>query len=311
MRQHVRMQHPDEPEKIIHNPRALGKPKLTNEFWEKEYGLDYSNLNLPIKSKKRKLEEGSDASNSQRLYVREKCNICGFVAMNYTGLKAHMRTHSGPKHNLKCSYCTYSCSLKPELLEHWEVNHSSLPFKYQERSSTAGSSSSETEKSSKKQDIDTTSEVEEENVHKQTSIVMYKCYYCDNRSASLESVKRHWTHEHKESEGPEKSFNAKINLPFRYREIYFPISKSPTKESANKSAESPRKDLAKQSESTSSAVQRYGWVCQWCQEFCETDSDRMTHQNMFHSHLSQNFTWEEERQQKKEEEEQKVDQSKK
>ncbi|XP_067204646.1 uncharacterized protein [Linepithema humile] len=327
MRQHVRLEHPDQPEKFIHNPRAWGKPKLTNEFWEKEYGLDFSNPNLLLKSKKRKVEEMNDAGSSHRLYMREKCKVCGFVAMNYTGLKAHMRTHTGPKHSLKCSYCTYSCSFKPELQEHWEVNHSSLPFKFQERPSTAGSSSSETEKSPKKQKIDMIYEVEEVEeervpVHQQASIVIYRCYYCNNRSPSLESVKRHWSLMHKESKSPEGTSHAKIVLPFRYSEIHLPFSKLPAKESA-KNVESPR-DFAKQSaESTSSAVQRHGWVCRWCHEFCETDNDRMAHHNMFHSHLPQNFTWEEQQQQQqqqqeeeeqqqqqKKEEEEKADQSK-
>lgn len=309
MRQHVRLQHPDQPEKFIHNPRALGKPRLTNEFWEKEYGPDYSNPNPLLQTKKRKLEGNT-------------CKVCGFKAMNYTGLKAHMRmkTHTGPKHNFKCSYCTYSCSFKPELQEHWEINHSSLPFKFQELSSTAGSSS-ETEKSPKKQNIDMIYDVEEVEedvpVQKQASIVIYKCYYCNYRSASLESVKRHWSLGHKELKSSEGSLNPKFNLPFRYSELHLPFSKfSPIKEqqransasSASKNVESPR-DFAKQlAESTSPTVQRHGWVCQWCKEFCETDNDRMAHQNMFHSHLPQNFTWEE--QQQKKEKEEKSDQSK-
>lgn len=312
MRQHIRSKHPKDPEKIIHNPSAWGNTKLTNEFWEKEYGLVCS-----LKPKKRKLnaEDAGDASAGNRADMREKCEVCGFMAMNYTGLKSHMRSHASPKHNLKCSYCTYSCSFKAELLEHWEFNHPTMQLKYQELSS-AGSSCSETSKPStpKKQEIDTCDldDIEEEedeeeeeeeesaiSVGKPTPTMIYSCFYCIFRSNLLPSVKRHWSLVHKESKGPETAFNAKINLPFKYKEIPLSKSLSSPKDCANKNVvkTSPR-DFVERSEKPSSiVVQRRGWVCQWCDdgEFYETDTDRITHHNMFHSHLPQK--WQEQRQQ--------------
>lgn len=307
MRQHIRSKHPNDPEKIIHNPSAWGSTKLTNEFWEKEYGLVCS-----LKPKKRKLnaEDAGDATAGNRTDMREKCEVCGFMAINYTGLKSHMRSHASPKHNLKCSYCTYSCSFKAELLEHWEFNHPTMQLKYQELSSTAGSSCSEASKpsTSKKQEIDTCDldDIEEEedeeeededesaiSVGKPTPTMIYSCFYCIFRSNSLPSVKRHWSLVHKESKGPETAFSAKINLPFKYKEI--PLSKplSSPKDYSNKNVvkTSPR-DFVERSEKPSSImVQRRGWVCQWCDdgEFYETDTDRITHHNMFHSHLPQKW----------------------
>lgn len=314
MRQHIRSKHPKDPEKIIHNPSAWENAKLTNEFWEKEYGLV-----CPLKLKKRKLntEDAGDATAGNRADMREKCEVCGFMAMNYTGLKSHMRSHATSKHNLKCSYCTYSCSFKAELLEHWEFNHPMKQLKYQELSSTAGSSCGEVvnkSSTSKKQEIacDALNDIEEEeneeeeeeeepaiSVGKSTPTTIYSCFYCIFRSNSLPSVKRHWSLAHKESKGPETAFNAKINLPFKYKEI--PLSRlSSPKDYANKNVvkTSPR-DFVERSEKLSSiVVQRHGWVCQWCDdgEFYETDTDRITHHNMFHSHLPQK--WQEQRQQK-------------
>ncbi|CAL1673083.1 unnamed protein product [Lasius platythorax] len=321
MRQHIRSKHPKDPEKIIHNPSAWENTKLTNEFWEKEYGIV-----CPPKSKKRKFnaDAGDATASSNYADMREKCEVCGFHAMNYTGLKSHMRSHATSKHNLKCSYCTYSCFFKAELLEHWEFNHPTMQLKYQELSSAAESSCDEaTSKSStpKKRDIDTcdvlVDDIEEEeeeddeeeeeeeepaiSIGKPTPTMIYSCFYCIFRSNSLPSVKRHWSLVHKESKGPEATFNAKINLPFRYKEIPLPRLSSP-KDCANKSVvETSPRDFVERSENLLSpiVVQRRGWICQWdgCQEFCETDADKITHQNMFHSHLPPK--WQEQRQQQK------------
>lgn len=312
MLQHIRSKHPKKPEKIVRNPS--GPKKLSNEFWEKEYGIV-----CPQKNKKRKLntEDASDATVSNRANMREKCEVCGFTAINYTGLKSHMRSHATPKPNLKCSYCTYSCSFKAEMQEHWEFNHNTMQLKYQELSPMVGSSCGETgnkPSTPKKQDINTydilddleeeeeeDEEEEEEEEDLAISVdkpmpVIYNCFYCTFDSNSLPSVKRHWSQAHKES-GPETVFNAKINLPFKYEEI--PLSRlSLPKDYANKNVVKSSRNLVEQSENLSSiVVQQRGWICQWCKEFCETESDKITHQNMFHSHLPQK--WQEQLQQQK------------
>jgi len=233
--------------------------------------------------------------------IGEKCEICDFTAVNYTGLKSHMRMHAASnKHNLKCSYCTFSCSLKVELQEHCEFNHASLPLKYQEISSTMiGFFEARNKPSSpKKRDInisDTFDDVEEECIMFNSNTMLtaiYNCFYCNFHNRSLSQIRRHWTINHKESKTLE---NVKINLPFRYKQIHLPISKLSSTNYMNKNIVLPR-DFVKQSKKPSSVVQQRGWICQWCEEFCETDNDRITHQNMFHSHLPQNFKKQEQQQ---------------
>lgn len=293
MRQHIRAKHPNDPEKIIHNPDAWRNTKLSDEFWEKEYGL------YPIKTKKRKLN--TDVSNNMASTTAsattvsatdstgnrlEKCELCSFTAINYAGLKSHMRIHAAPKHNLKCLYCTYSCFFKAEMVEHWKINHPSGPLKFKELS-TASSSSSETKsKPSTPQKRDASKNTEEE---REASTIIYGCFYCNLRSISLQSIKQHWNLMHKESKGSETS----AKLPFKYKEISVPKLSSMKKETD---------DQAKQTENPAPVIQRYGWICQWCEEFCETNNDRIKHQNMFHSHLP--HKWQEQQQQKEQDQSQ-------
>ncbi|XP_011640512.1 LOW QUALITY PROTEIN: uncharacterized protein LOC105429319 [Pogonomyrmex barbatus] len=310
MRQHIRAKHPKDPEKIIHNPDAWGNAKLTNEFWEKEYGL-ICPKSVP---KKRKMNTDANsnpativaatastvtaASIGNRLDTREKCDICNFTAVNHTGLKSHMRTHTAHKNNLKCVYCTYSCSFKAEMLEHWELNHPSLQLKYKELSSTASSSSDEMKNSpSMHKNIDATLKNEEQEL---TSTIIYGCFYCNLRSISLQSIKQHWNLMHKEAKSSETG-GSSTKFPFRYKEI--PVQKMQPINPIKKDIVESLRDLTKKTENSSPVIQRYGWLCQWCNDFCETDNDRITHQNMYHSHLPQNFKrreWQEQQQQQKE-----------
>ncbi|XP_011056945.1 PREDICTED: uncharacterized protein LOC105147547 isoform X2 [Acromyrmex echinatior] len=294
MRQHIRAKHPHDPENIIHNPDAWGNTKLSNEFWEKEYGL------LPLKTKKRKLNTENNVSTtavsattissvSNRL---EKCEVCNFTAVNYTGLKSHMRTHSH-QHNLKCLYCTYSCSYKAEMVEHWESNHPSVPLKYTERLSATDSSSNETKTklpTPQKQDVDTLKNEESNS----SSAVIYGCVYCNLRSVSLPSIKQHWNLMHKDLKGSETSFAAKF--PFKFKEILVSrLSKNPTKKDVIE------RNQAKQTENLLPVIiPKRGWICQWCQELCETNNDRIRHHNMFHSHLPQKWKEQQQQQQQKE-----------
>ncbi|XP_036142229.1 uncharacterized protein LOC105830364 isoform X2 [Monomorium pharaonis] len=280
IRQHIHAKHPNDPEKVIHNPDAWGNAKLNDEFWEKEYGL------CPLKTtKKRKLNVESNAAASTAAisvstgYRIEKCEICNFTAMNHTGLTSHMRIHAN-KHNFKCMHCTYTCIYKAEMLEHCELNHPKIKWKFKEIQllSTTGSPSDETKNkpsTSQKSNVDASKNVEEERDPAQ-SIVYYGCFYCDLRSNSLSSIKQHWNLMHKELKSSDTTFSTK--LPFRYKEIS--VQKlsivSPTKKDVTRHETENLSPLV---------VQLHGWICQWCQEFCETNNDRIRHQNMFHSHL--------------------------
>ncbi|XP_071652240.1 uncharacterized protein [Temnothorax longispinosus] len=296
LRQHIRAKHPNDPENIIRNPNAT-VAKLSDEFWEKEYGLS------PIKGKRRKLNTENTASNNvatghsatsvsataSTSNHLERCELCNFTAVNYTGLKSHMRTHATLKHNLKCLYCTYSCIFKAEMVEHWKINHPSLPLKFKELTSAAGSSSGETKSkpsTPQKRDVDGMLKSTGEE-RREASTIIYGCFYCDLRSISLSSIRQHWNLMHKELKGSEATSNVK--LPFRYKEIPVP------KFSSTNSAKKDVNEQAKQTENLSPVTQRSGWVCQWCQEFCQTNNDRMRHQNMFHSHLP--HKWQEQQQQ--------------
>ncbi|XP_011707747.1 PREDICTED: uncharacterized protein LOC105462666 isoform X3 [Wasmannia auropunctata] len=279
MRQHIRAKHPNDPEKIIHNPDAWTNTKMSDEFWEKEYGLP------PLKIKKRKPNAENSASNIAATTASagsrfEKCKLCSFTAMNTTGLKSHMRTHV--THNtFKCLYCTYSCFFEAEMLEHWEFNHPSVPLQYKQVPPVTDSSFGETKNkppsTSQKRDVDASKNAEEERDSESTKY--YGCFYCKLRSASLPSIKQHWNLTHKELKSSEASLS--IKLPFRYKEILVPrlSSASSTKKDVVK------RDQAKQTENFSPVIQQHVWVCQWCQEFCETASDKLKHHSMFHSHL--------------------------
>lgn len=304
MRQHIRTKHPGSAEKIVHNPSA-GGPELTNDFWAKEYGLI-----CPSKSKKHKqklnLEDGNKNNDNNHVAVQVKCNICGFNAMTHTNLKSHMRSHI-PKHSIRCSYCTFSCSVKAEVLEHWKINHSTMPFKIQDTSVADFSDEIENVSSSKRQRINTyADDIEEEHipVENRQSVMLFSCFYCNVRRQSALSMRQHWNLVHKVSRDMDVT---SIKLPFKYKKIYLPILKPAKEDCIRKSAESLR-DIVKQSDNLTrnnvpdtSIGQQFGWICQWCQEFCETDIDTRTHQNMFHSHLPLNFK----RQGEKEEEQSK------
>lgn len=284
IRQHVRVKHPYCPEKIIHKPNI---EKMSSEFWEKQYGVTF-----PGKSRKRKKLSVEESIN--RTSVREKCEICGFMAINYTGLKSHMRTHGLRSHrqDFKCEHCTYKATFKAELLEHWELNHPEIPFKFQEVESSSGETESEL-LSPKKQGSnvdDMSDDVEDEPMETLTPAnnpnMIYSCSYCSLRSNSLLSIRRHWGIVHKDSKSLEAG-----DMPFKYKEIRLPTSLSSSKDS--KDAVELLSDIGKPSPSM---VQRHGWVCQWCREFCKTDNDRVMHQNIYHSHLPQNFKWQKQQQ---------------
>lgn len=309
MRQHIRAKHPNDPEKIIHNPDAWGNAKLSNEFWEKEYGLV-----CPMKTKKRKLNTENNVSNNVATTIAaattsatvvpatatasasnrlEKCELCNFTAMNSTGLKSHMRTHAH-KFNFKCVYCTYSCFFKAEVVEHWRINHSSMPLRIKELMPVIDSSGeNKPSPTPQKRTVDASKNMEGEH---EASTIIYGCFYCNLRSISLPSIKQHWNLMHKEIPSSKTIFSPKF--PFRYKEIS--VQRLTSINSMKKDTNDH--DQARQTENLSPVVQRHGWICQWCQEFCETNNDRIRHQNMFHSHLP--HKWQEQQQQKEQDQSQ-------
>ncbi|KAL0129058.1 hypothetical protein PUN28_004033 [Cardiocondyla obscurior] len=303
MRTHIRSKHPNNPEKIIHNPNAWGKVRLTDEFWEKEYGL----VN-PRKNKRRKLNaEHSVSNNVTPTTVAsatatststnttpspesrfQKCELCNFTAANYAGLRSHMRTHTAPKTNFMCFYCKYTSSSKIEMVEHLKINHSTMQLKFKELALVVSPSSNETSKlSPQKRNIDASKSTE-----KLEASIIYGCVYCNLRSISMSSLKQHWNLMHKELKGSENTLDTKF--PFKFKKIAVPKLTS---------VNSPKKEInehnkPKQTENPTPVNKRSGWICQWCRELCETNSDRIRHQNMFHSHLQ--HKWEPQQQEIKE-----------
>lgn len=316
MRQHIRSKHPGCVEKIVQNPDA-GGPEPSNEFWEKEYGLI-----CPKKSKKNKRKINPDADNNSsgnksngdsdtnnRTDVQEKCETCGFIAMNYTGLKSHMKTHMRtylPKHSIKCQYCTFSCSIKAELQEHWEINHPSIPFKIQDVAAADPLFKKRSSIDMYKDDVEEECvPIDDSASVAATSITIYSCYYCNLRSHSLVTMKRHWNYMHKDSE---KNSDATAALPFKYRQQHLPLwTKLSTKDHQTKKDSESSSSFSKHSEESSSrsgvssnamtVVPHRGWICQWCEEFCETENDTKTHHNLFHSHLASKFKMQKQEQQ--------------
>ncbi|KAK0167443.1 hypothetical protein PV327_004842 [Microctonus hyperodae] len=297
MRQHIRTKHIGRPENIIHNP-AAGGPELSDKFWEQEYGLI-----RPKKAKKRKMKQLSpndllDTSDDvDKTSTIETCTICGFTAMNGTGLKVHMRAHAN-KHTLKCVHCSFTTNSKSEVWQHSEINHPNIEWRAQEINSTGSSEGQTTYQYTKPvNEEDYNEDIEEEAIPETFEPkLIFNCFYCTLRSASVDSIKKHWAMIHKVHN---ESSEHKTGVPFRYKEI-------PVKTSSNhklmKCAYCPKKgaltalrvhcrrkhpnlDLK-----FTEAIDKTQdiWVCKWCQESCEANA-RTAHHNMFHSHLPMRF----------------------
>ncbi|XP_034935728.1 uncharacterized protein [Chelonus insularis] len=296
MSQHIRAKHPGCPEEIIHNP-AAGGPDLSDEFWEKEYGLV-----LPKKTKKRKCKSSSteDAvDNLEKVGTSDICKICGFTAMNFTGLKAHMRAHAN-KHTLKCVYCSFTANSTSDVWQHSEINHPLSEWKAEEIPSPGSSESPSVHVYSKSNNEDYSKDIEEESIEpiieNVDTHIVFGCFYCNLRTTSLESVKTHWSTIHKDLNSNSK---VKTGVPFRYKEIPVKISANPklvkcgycqkrgSLSQLRNHCKSKHRNLPlKFVEATDRS--RDIWVCQWCNEVCETQS-RNAHHNMFHSHLLFSF----------------------
>ncbi|XP_076249064.1 uncharacterized protein LOC143188616 isoform X2 [Calliopsis andreniformis] len=289
MLQHIRSKHPGCPEKLVQNPSA-GGPELTDEFWRKEYGLVF-----PKRSKKRKRklsEDNSDTKNQDQSEAQLKCTLCNFSALNLTGLKAHMRIHA----NLKCSYCTFTGLTKAHILEHWGQNHPFTTFKYEDVSTVEPSNDSGKTQPDKKTIIDDYSDdIEEEQVlDPGDDESMYCCFYCSFRNKSLKAVQDHWHLIHNEQKASSDSPKLKSNYPFKYKEINVPAERIPMKAQCSKTEESPYELYLQRSHGDvqmtgTLGAKQEGWICQWCNELCDSEIKIKTHHSMFHSHLPLNF----------------------
>ncbi|XP_024944718.1 uncharacterized protein LOC107271692 isoform X4 [Cephus cinctus] len=303
MRQHIHSRHPGQPEEINHNP-AAGGPDLTNEFWEKEYGLVFPKKTAKKRKRRISVDEserrGEDREHSD---TQDVCKVCGFNAVNFTGLKAHMRIHA-TRNTLKCAYCTFTASAKVEVWQHSEINHPHLPVKTEDIPLAGTSASSgQLQSQPKKTNIeDYSDDIEEEEIITATRVqqkVMYCCFYCTLRSSSLQTVKMHWNMVHKDPK-PNDTSKWKTGLPFRYKQMDVPVRPA---QKIFKCAYCPKTSTInnimlhvrrkhdnmpiKFREVSDHATE--GWVCQWCNEFCDSKNKMKHHHNMFHSHLPLRF----------------------
>ncbi|XP_078039406.1 uncharacterized protein LOC144471336 isoform X2 [Augochlora pura] len=270
MRQHIRSKHPGCQEKIVQNPDA-GGPELTDEFWQKEYGLVFPKR---TKKRKRKVSETNivDNDNQDQPETQEKCNICGFVAANLAGLKGHMRVHVTSKQTLKCSYCPFVAATKTELWNHAVIHQ---PFKSGDAGAFESSSESGTTNLDKKTLVDDCSDdIEEEQVS-------------DSKESDQRVVRKLII-----SDKP----SAQLIYPFRYEEIELDedLEEWPAKPECSKTETKSSYGLylqqsCKDAEIDGLESKQEGWICQWCNELCESEVKMKTHHDMFHSHLPLNF----------------------
>ncbi|KAK2585474.1 hypothetical protein KPH14_010131 [Odynerus spinipes] len=288
MRQHIRSKHPGCIEEIINNP-AAGGPELSDEFWEKEYGIV-----SPKKRSRKRRRKASDVFMKDKIdsishEVQEKCNQCGFTAMSYAGLKAHMRVHAS-KNVFKCQHCTYSSSIKAELREHWELSHPHLPFQIKTTSiqDTEHTSGNIKEHKYKKDSED--HDIKEEyytNDNRSKEKVKYSCYYCKVQSSSLDALQKHWSSSHQTPMDSDESEEVKADLPFKYKEIRKSTSYVNILEDSDEKKVDVSGNITLQN--VNNCKFKQGWICQWCSELCHSENAMKAHQNMFHSHLPFHF----------------------
>ncbi|XP_076682092.1 uncharacterized protein LOC143376099 isoform X3 [Andrena cerasifolii] len=292
MLQHIRSKHPGCPEELVQNP-AAGGPELTDEFWQKEYGLVFPKRS---KKRKRKLSEEEETADdtSEQPESEVKCNLCSFTSSDLTGLKEHMKVHSSSG-TLNCSYCTFVSSTKTEYWEHWERNHPFTPFTFDEASAAESPNEPGSAQADKRVIIDDYSDdIEEEHVSDmRDDELIYCCFYCSFRNKALDAVQRHWSSTHKESK-PTDTVKSKSSCPFRYKEMHVAADTVPMKAQSSKTEESPYELYLQRSQGDVQEVESHGakqdgWICQWCNELCDSEVKMKTHHSMFHSHLPLNF----------------------
>ena len=92
------------------------------------------------------------------------------------------------------------------------------------------------------------------------------------------------------------STKMKSNYPFRYKEMRVSSEKSLIKAQCSKTQTESSYELYLQQshnndvqEIEASGLKQEGWICQWCNELCDSEVKMKTHHSMFHSHLPLNF----------------------
>lgn len=281
MRQHIRSKHSGCVEKIISNPHA-GGPELSDEFWEKEYGIVSPKKRIRKKRGRRNDLSIKTDRNRMSREMQTVCKQCGFTAMSHTGLRAHLRIHVS-NNAIKCQQCNFSSSIKAELREHWELNHSHLPFKFPDNVSIKDieSTSADMRKEKSKKDTEGCNTKDGYCTNNYGSKEKkFSCYYCKMQSSSIEILRKHWSSNHQTSTIDELE-GTTIDLPFKYKEIH-----TPPVSSVKNTEDTDDVDMTVQKVNNCKIK---GWVCQWCDELCYSESAMKTHQNMFHSHLPFHF----------------------
>lgn len=291
MLKHLKVAHPGETPKIHQNPGA-DSSELTTEFWDKEYKFMSRD-----RAKKRKRNE--DGAATIDLFektpgVYHICNTCGFRAINYFGLTVHMRRHATSK-NFKCAYCTYAACTKSELWQHSELNHSNQDWKVgngdlnvvdKSEINKNSTSSKEQVNEDYEDEIASTSESSGSFIVAKSDM-MYSCFYCDSGNSTVDGVEEHWNLVHKSTPG----------MPFRFKEIPFDSTKNTLRcgycpkrgTAAQIRLHSRKKHAVKPVKFVEIPLVPMAWVCQWCEDLCDTEAQKKVHHNLFHSHKLPNF----------------------
>lgn len=312
MQQHIRAKHIGLPSKIELNPDA-GGPELSDDFWEKEYGLARPKKTRKLKRKRSSVEKeiSEEPEQLEKTITMTAatagattafvCPVCKFTAINFTGLRAHMRAHANKqanKHTLKCVHCSFTTNSKTDVWQHSEINHQNLEWRAEEIKPAGSSDDQPAQQFTKtRNEEDYSKDIEEEPVPETIEPkFVHGCFYCNLRSSSLEAVKKHWTKVHKDLNETSKY---PTGVEFKYKEI-------PVRDVANqklmKCGYCPKKASIthlrchcrtkhpNQPPKFSEAVDRTRdiWECKWCLETCE-GSAKTAHHNMFHSHLPIRF----------------------
>ena len=293
LRNHLRLKHPERQGSPLPNP-TINPPELTDEFWEKEYGLT-----VPERQKKRKRAR-DDTGNDPYLKipgVTHLCTKCDFRAVNLFGLGVHQRTHTNVK-SFKCAYCTYNAATKTDLRQHAEYNHADLDWNLGNEDSLPGTSNAKSTESKDIADYENLVEGSTSSVNPINLEMIYNCFYCNTTRKSLDGVKEHWNIAHKNTTNdPLDASTRQTAMPFRYTELLARPTKKilrcgycPKRGSAATIRLHSRKTHEmKPVKFVEIPVKSEGWICLWCKEFCENEAKKKIHQNMFHSHLSPNF----------------------
>ena len=273
--QHVQAKHPGQSIKAIINSFPK-KAELTDEFWEREYEMPSGKERRGQKRKASVFEDpekGPEIKTTvENAYV---CLYCNFVAMTLSGHISHQKTH---KLLFKCAYCSFTGTVRNEVKKHSKTDHPHLTAHVEEVPIIGKTASSSSCVSSEK--TNSVQKIEDEDVTKMKKSFdhrfSYWCYYCSVRCKSMFAMKKHWTRSHKDPK-PDEATKFKTG-PFKYTIVQAPTASREIVQSSLKVCPSGSQNVE-----TSAASD--GWICEWCEEFCEGRKNMEYHHNLFHSHL--------------------------